>query len=75
MLAWNSDERFSQKDFEVYDIPWLRKITDLPFMRYCPISPAFKLRNSDTRLDTRPDTRLDTIPDVQEPINVQASEM
>ena len=29
---------------ETYDIPWLRKITNLSFMKYVPISPAFKVR-------------------------------
>jgi nucleobase transporter 1/2 len=28
---------------ETYDIPWLRKITNLSFMKYVPISPAFKV--------------------------------
>ena len=41
LLAWNSTERFSDSDFDVYDIPWLRCITDLPFMKFCPISPAW----------------------------------
>lgn len=42
LLAWNSTERFSESDFDVYDIPWLRCVTDLPFMKFCPISPAFR---------------------------------
>ena len=42
LLAWNSTERFSDSDFDVYDIPWLRCVTDLPFMKFCPISPAFR---------------------------------
>lgn len=29
---------------ETYDIPWLRRITNLSFMKYVPISPAFKVR-------------------------------
>ena len=41
LLAWNSTERFSESDFDVYDIPWLRCVTDLPFMKFCPISPAW----------------------------------
>ena len=40
--TWNSTERFNDSDFDVYDIPWLRCVTDLPFMKFCPISPAFR---------------------------------
>ena len=47
LLAWNSNERFDDSDFDVYDIPWLRCVTDLPFMKYCPISPAWGQNNRD----------------------------
>ena len=44
--AWNSSEKYSEEDFICYDIPWLRCITDLPFMKYVPISPAFAYGNA-----------------------------
>lgn len=42
--AWTSSDRFKEEDYDSYDIPWLRKITDLPFCKFCPISPAFKIK-------------------------------
>ena len=42
--AWaqsSSDE--DVEGLETYDIPWLSKITNLSFMKFVPISPAFKV--------------------------------
>ena len=42
--AWTSTDRFKEEDYDSYDIPWLRKVTNLPFCKFCPISPAFKIK-------------------------------
>ena len=42
--AWTSSDRFKEEDYDSYDIPWLRKVTNLPFCKFCPISPAFKIK-------------------------------
>ena len=52
--AWQSSDRFKEEDYDSYDIPWLRKITDLPFCKFCPISPAFKIK---PKVRTEPTTK------------------
>ncbi|CAG5078124.1 Oidioi.mRNA.OKI2018_I69.PAR.g8907.t1.cds [Oikopleura dioica] len=41
--AWAQSSSDDDVDgLETYDIPWLSKVTNLSFMKYVPISPAFK---------------------------------
>ena len=32
--SWSNSEKFAQEDYITYDIPWMRRITNLSFMRF-----------------------------------------
>ena len=51
--AWNSRDKYSPEDYVSYDIPWLRFLTDIPCMKYIPISPAFQGRGRQLIPDPR----------------------
>ncbi|CAG5098761.1 Oidioi.mRNA.OKI2018_I69.XSR.g15952.t1.cds [Oikopleura dioica] len=46
LASWNSSAEFKDEDFQVYDIPWLRFITNISWMRHIPISPAYQPKPS-----------------------------
>ena len=61
--AWSSSGQYTEKGYASYDIPWLRFITDLPFMKHIPISPAYQKNQSQWPRKICPCSQRETLDD------------